>query len=165
MPRILSRHVEVYLFRRKGRAVQFLALRRSPGRKLAGVWQPVTGKPNWGESAIAAAAREVLEETGLTPLRWWALEQATVYFNPDADVVEVLPLFAAEVAAKDRVQLSDEHDASRFVTLAAAGKLYLWEAQRAGLEAVRRQVLSGGRLAKALEIRPTAPARRRSKRA
>lgn len=134
--------------------MQFLALRRSRGRKLAGVWQPVTGKPNWGETAIAAAAREVLEETGLSPKHWWALEQATVYFNPVADIIEVLPLFAAEVGAKDKVQISDEHDAHRFVSPATAAKLYLWDAQRTGLETVQRQVLKGGALAKALEIHP-----------
>jgi dihydroneopterin triphosphate diphosphatase len=33
----------------------------------AGFWQSVTGSLAWGESAAAAAAREVREETGLDP--------------------------------------------------------------------------------------------------
>jgi dATP pyrophosphohydrolase len=35
----------------------------------AGVWQSVTGSLEWGETAAAAAAREVREETGLDPDR------------------------------------------------------------------------------------------------
>ena len=34
----------------------------------AGFWQSVTGSLEWGESAAAAAAREVREETGLDPV-------------------------------------------------------------------------------------------------
>ena len=33
----------------------------------SGFWQSVTGTLLWGESSAAAAAREVMEETGLTP--------------------------------------------------------------------------------------------------
>lgn len=33
----------------------------------AGFWQSVTGSLQWGETAAAAAAREVREETGLDP--------------------------------------------------------------------------------------------------
>ena len=78
MPAIRCSHVEVYLFRRRGGKVEFLTLRRSPNRrKLPGVWQPVTGKLERGERAWASAAREVLEETGLKPRRWWTLESPT----------------------------------------------------------------------------------------
>ena len=65
MTRVLSDHVEVYVFRRRSRAVEFLCLRRASGRSLAGVWQPVTGKRRRGESARRAAWREVVEETGV----------------------------------------------------------------------------------------------------
>ena len=34
----------------------------------AGFWQSVTGSLHWNESAAAAAAREVVEETGLDPV-------------------------------------------------------------------------------------------------
>jgi dATP pyrophosphohydrolase len=153
MPTIEASKVEVYVFRRRGRKVEFLALRRSASRKsLPGVWQPVTGHIEWREKAVDCAAREVAEETGLVPIRWWALENPTVYFDARADVVVVLLLFAAEVAERDSVSLSREHDAHRFLPARKAAKRFLWEGQRRGLDAVRREVLGGGPLARAREV-------------
>jgi dATP pyrophosphohydrolase len=155
VPAFKSSHVEVYVFRRR-RRVEFLALRRAAGRSLPGVWQPVTGSIRRNERALAAAAREVREETGLTPLRWWAIESPTLFFDAAADAIEALPLFAAEVAAGAQPRLSDEHDALAFLSARAAGARFLWEAQRRGLEAVAREVLAGGALARALEVTPRA---------
>ncbi len=151
MPILRRTHIEVYVLRRRARQAEFLCLRRSPGKWLPGAWQPVTGRIERGESALAAAVREVREETGLSPRRWWALETVTVYFDPAADVVHALPLFVAEVGARDRVRLSAEHTALAWLPAALAGRRFVWQAQRAGLAAVRREVLRGGPLARALE--------------
>lgn len=168
MPEVRCTHVEVYLFRRRARGAEFLALRRSPGRKLPGVWQPVTGKIDPGESAFEAARREVLEETGLSPRTWWCLETMTTFFDVASDSIRLLPLFAAEVGPRDAVRLSREHDARRFVSARAAARLYLWDTQRRGLAAVRREVLGAKALARALEVpvpaRPRPAARRRPRR-
>jgi 8-oxo-dGTP pyrophosphatase MutT (NUDIX family) len=43
----------------------YLFIERAPGRFAPGYWTPVTGRVEPGESLVAAAAREVLEETGL----------------------------------------------------------------------------------------------------
>ena len=153
MPSLEQTHVEVYVFRRDGRRVEFLCLRRAAGRKtLPGVWQPVTGKRRRAERAVAAARRELLEETGLRPRRMWILETVTTYFDAEADRVRMLPLFVAEIGRKDVVVLSREHDAYRFLGARAAGNRYLWESQRRGLEAVRREVLERPALARALEV-------------
>jgi hypothetical protein len=64
----------------------------------------------------------------------------------------VVALFAAQVDARARVRLSHEHDASRWVTLASAAPLVLWDTQRATLAALRSQVLRSARIAAALEI-------------
>jgi len=167
---ILSTHVEVYVFRRRRGRLEFLALRRSPDRrKLPGVWQPVTGKRERGETALGSAVRELAEETGLQPVRWWALETVTMYVENDA--LMMLPLFAAEVKADAHVRLSDEHDAFAFVTSVEAARRYLWKSQRRGLEAVRSEVLDRPVLARALEVtdqvrdRGERPTRRRRTRA
>lgn len=144
--------VEVYLFRRRARRVEVLALRRARDRTLPGVWQPVTGRREARESPFAAAAREVAEETGLEPLRWWALETITLYYDPEADAVQALPLFAAEVDATARVRLSEEHDRAAFLLPAAAARRFLWQSQRRGVLALEREVLNGGALADALEV-------------
>jgi len=152
MPDLSPTKIEVYLFRRRGRRVEFLCLRRASRGRLAGVWQPVTGSLRRGEDALAGAAREVLEETGLAPRRWWALEGVGLYFDARSGRARVMAMFAAEVRARDRVKLSREHTDSAFHAAAAAARRFLWEAQRRGLESVRREVLRGGALARALEV-------------
>ena len=151
MPDLKPTKIEVYAFRRRGRKVEFLCLKRARGR-LAGVWQPVTGSLERGEGALAGAAREFFEETGLRPRRWWALEGVGLYFDAPAGRARVMAMFAAEVRAGDRVKLSREHTDSAFLAPAAAGRRFLWEAQRRGLESVRREVLRGGALARALDV-------------
>jgi 8-oxo-dGTP pyrophosphatase MutT (NUDIX family) len=150
---VRSTHVEVYLFRRRRGRSEFLALRRSPDRrKLPGVWQPVTGSRGRLESPLVAAAREVAEETGLTPKRWWSLETITAYVDPISGALNLLPLFAAEVDPRASVELSEEHDSSAWLVAPAAGSRFLWESQRRGLEAVRREILDNARLAAMLEV-------------
>lgn len=161
MPVFALDKVEVYLFRRRAGRVAFLALRRAPGRRLAGVWQPVTGKRERGESILQAARREVWEETGIHPERWWLLESVTLYVDPEGGRLVALPLLAAEAPPGARVRLSPEHDRSRFVSARTAGRLYLWDAQRQALAALSRQVLRGGPLAEALRLAPPSPERPR----
>jgi 8-oxo-dGTP pyrophosphatase MutT (NUDIX family) len=159
VPKIRCTHVEAYPFRRRGRRVEFLALRRAPGRPLAGIWQPVTGRIARGETALDAARREVREETGLESDLWWCLESMTTFFDAVDDSIQLLPLFAVELGARDTVRLSPEHVAARFVSAREAAKLYLWEAQRRGLAAVRREVLGARGLAKALALPAPSPRR------
>lgn len=144
-------HVEVYVFSPKPR-FGLLLLRRSAHDSLPGVWQPVTGRIHRRESALAAAAREVREETSLTPDRWWRLEHVVSYVQPATDELRVVPLFAARVSDRSLLRLSREHDAFRWVTLAAAAPLVLWDTQRTALAAFRRQILGSVRLSAALEI-------------
>ena len=152
MPRLDSSLIEVYVFRRRGRRTEFLLLRRGPADSLAGVWQPVTGGLHARERTVRGALRELREETGLRPKRLWRLETVTAWFDPRHDAVRVVILFAAEVGARDTVRLSGEHTAHRFVSAPEAAKRFLWDTQRRGLAALRRQVLGGGPRARALEI-------------
>ena len=144
--------VEVHVFRRRGKRLETLLIRRSPERSLAGVWQPVTGGIERGESAIQAAVREVREETGLRPLRWWALEHMATFYDVAADHMRVVPVFAAEVAWTDAVHLSHEHDRYAYVSLTEAWQRVLWSTQRSALEALADEVLSGSAGGSAREI-------------
>jgi dihydroneopterin triphosphate diphosphatase len=150
-------HVEVYLFRRRARRVELLVLRRAPHRRvLPGVWQPVTGKKNPGERSLTTAVREVHEETGLVPARWWALKWVTLHMDAAKDALTVLPVFAAEIAGGAGVRLSSEHDAWRFLPLERAGPMFLWDSQRRALRAVRDEVLRRATLAAHREVTPEA---------
>ena len=144
--------VEVHVFRRRGKRLELLLIRRAPHRSLAGVWQPITGGIERGESTMAAAVREVREETGLAPLRWWALEHLATFYDPGHDHIRVVSVFAAEVAWTDPVQLSHEHDRYAFVSLAVARRRVLWATQRQAIAALRDEVLSGSSGGAAREV-------------
>lgn len=152
VPRLDPCLIEVYVFRRRRRRAEFLVLRRRTGDSLPGVWQPVTGSLRRGERAVQGALREVREEAGAVPLKLWRLETVTAFFDPRRDAIRFVALFAAEVADRVAVRLSREHSAHRFVSAREAAKCFLWDSQRDGLAAVRRQVLRGGARARALGI-------------
>jgi dATP pyrophosphohydrolase len=169
LPRVIPiscSQVEVHVFRRRVKRLELLLIRRSPHRSLAGVWQPVTGGIERGESVMQAAAREVREETGLTPLRWWALEHLATFYEPALDRIRVVPVFAAEVAWTDPVYLSDEHDRYAFVSPAIARRRVLWATQRRAITALLEEVASGsaGGAAREVTLRMAAIAPRRATR-
>ena len=141
---IVCTQVEVHLFRRRRLRTEFLLLRRSATRSLPGGWQPVTGGIERREPAYAAAAREVREETGLTPLRWWALEHMTIHYEPAGDRILAVPVFVAEVNWTDPVHLSHEHDRYAFVPAGTAARRVLWHSQRSALKAIAQEVLRRG---------------------
>jgi dihydroneopterin triphosphate diphosphatase len=68
-------------------------------RRPPGFWQSVTGSLEWGESADAAARREVIEETGITQGVLVNLQWTQVY--------EILPAFGKVYAPG--VTLNLEH--------------------------------------------------------
>ena len=152
MPRLDPSLIEVYVFRRRGRRVEFLALRRRPEDSLGGVWQPVTGTLRRGERVVRGALREVREETGVGVMRLWRLETVSAYLDPRRDTIRIISRFAAEIPAREEVRRSREHTAHRFVGAREAARRFLWASQREGLAAVRAQVLRGGPRARALEI-------------
>jgi dATP pyrophosphohydrolase len=66
---------------------EFLLLER---RKPPGFWQSVTGSLEWGETADAAARRELIEETGITQGFLRNLQWTQVY--------DILPSFGKKFA-------------------------------------------------------------------
>ncbi len=66
---------------------EFLLLER---RRPPGFWQSVTGSLEWGESADAAARRELIEETGITQGQLCNLQWTQIY--------EILPSFGKKYA-------------------------------------------------------------------
>jgi len=101
-PRIRTDIVDVFVFHRLPAAptARFLQMRRAtePAR---GSWQPVMGHIEGDETALHAACRELLEETGYGVERgivdMWQLERVNTFFMASRDQIVMSPGFAVEV--------------------------------------------------------------------
>lgn len=169
-PVIRSDIVEVYVFRRTmpagalGDRVEFLQGRRAKGH-LKGTWQPVMGHVEQGETAMAAALRELAEEAGYATsigharghgagglaeahlktigglIGLWQLENLNTYFLASIDTIVMGPGFAAEVSPGLDPVMDDSHDAFRWVPRDRADRHFIWPGQRQAIEQVIRDIL------------------------
>ena len=128
LPRTAVRVVDVYPYRRGADGVAFLLLRRAAGRLYAGEWRVVGGKIDEGEAAWEAALRELAEETGRRPVHAWTVPSVNAFYEWQADRLNLIPAFAAELDA-DPV-LDAEHDAFAWLPPAEAAARLAWPEQQ-----------------------------------
>ena len=151
MPEVRADGVAVYVYRRTP-LLEFLQVRRSGATgEYQGSWQTVYGGVEAGETAVAAAVRELKEETGLVPKVMWQVEYLeTFYFMPE-DYVLMMPVFAVEVGREAEVRLNEEHDEFRWVQEAVLDNYFMWRTQREALrillEALRNPTEAAGFMA------------------
>jgi 8-oxo-dGTP pyrophosphatase MutT (NUDIX family) len=166
MPKVKSNRVAVYVFRTLPGGTQFLQLHRAAGSgDYAGTWQTVYGGIKSGETAIAAALRELAEETQLVPDRFFQVEYLESFYHRARDRVTVLPVFAAQINADAGVVIDEEHDDFRWVNLADVATHFVWRVQRQAIAIIQQDIL-GASPAKDLltiEINAKPKANRRSR--
>lgn len=144
MAQVRADLVDVYVFRRVGAAVEFLQLLRSGDRPLSRTWQAVHGRIEAGETAAAAGLRELMEECGVRPLRFWQLERVNVFFVARLDSVMCCPGFAAEIAADAPLTLSSEHTAWRWLDAQTALTGFMWPGQRDAVREITEEIVTPG---------------------
>lgn len=141
---IVCRIVEVCVFRFVRDRPEYLMLKRSPDEKIyPDLWQFVSGSLDEGEKAFDAALRELKEETGLIPQRFWVVPHANMFYDPAYDAVNVSPLFAAQVDPEARPTLSSEHGVFEWLPFVEARRRLVWPGQRLGLEIIDEYILGG----------------------
>jgi len=120
------------------RGDEYLILRRSP--KQGGYWHCVAGALEAGETAAEAAARELLEETGLvaSPLDLggaydYDVEGWEAHHAPGVERIHV-ECFLAEAPVGWEPQLDWEHDAHRWCGTDGALALLHWPEPREVLQ-------------------------------
>ncbi len=140
MPEITSRFVDCHVFRvlPDGRD-EWLVMLRAPHILLGGTWQMVQGHIEAGETAYQTAYRELMEETGLTPLHFYQASYVNRFYLAKSDQIILSAVFAARVDPEARVVLSDEHTDFRWVSHEEALANYPWPGQRKSLQIVREQ--------------------------
>lgn len=144
MPNTVANVIDVYVFRRRGADVEFLMLKRAPGVRLGGTWQAVHGRVEPGETAVAAALRELGEETGLRPIGFWQLEYVNTFYLTDDDVVLMCPCFAAEVPPDADVTLCHESTDYRWESAERAPESFMWPGQRSAVREIMTEIITPG---------------------
>jgi dATP pyrophosphohydrolase len=133
---------------------EFLQLRRSPGKYLAGAWSTVRGKIEPGEKAWEAALRELREEAGISPGEFYQLDTVDIFYLHGDDTLWHCPGFGAVVDPGIIITINDEHDAMRWVPRSDIDRQFIWPGERAQLAELCREILDNGPAKGYLRIRP-----------
>lgn len=137
MTKIITNLVEAHIFRKTKNGIEFLLLKRSEAEIYPGLWQMVSGKIRKGEEAYKTALREVKEETGLVPKKFWVAPNVNSFYYPEKDYISLLPVFAALVDSKSKVKISNEHSEYKWVKPSKAKKMLAWEGQRKSVDIIK----------------------------
>lgn len=123
---------------------EFLQLRRVPADFMGGTWQSVYGGIKDGETAWQAAARELREETGFTPLEFYQLDTVNTFYLAADDSIWNCPGFCAIVDIQSNLILNDEHDAFRWVAREEFLGQLMWPGERLACAELCREILDNG---------------------
>ena len=117
--------VDVYPVEHGPSGWQVLLFERAEGARSSGAWEVVHGRIETGEKPVADALRELVEETGLAPIRLYAISSHPFYVA-SVDSVLVAVTFAAIVSTKSPIQLSHEHSRAEWLPFADAAQRATW---------------------------------------
>ena len=153
MTRVISQVVEVCVFRFAENRPEYLLLRRAAEETIhTGIWQFVTGTIEDGEKGLGAALRELKEETGMTPERFWVVPYTNAFYDHRADAMTLIPFFAAQCAMGEVPRLSSEHTAFEWVGYKEARSRLVWPGQRNGLDVVHICIAGGEEASRLIAI-------------
>jgi 8-oxo-dGTP pyrophosphatase MutT (NUDIX family) len=119
-------YVDVLVLRGKADLLELLCLRRSPTGRSPGSWEAVHAHIDPGETPLETALRELSEETGLRPERFYNLSRVESFYRHSTNEVVLVPVFAGFVARNAEVRLSPEHDRYEWLRPEAARIRVSW---------------------------------------
>ena len=127
-----------------GRSHEFLQLRRDRDDYMGGTWQIIRGGIEAGESPVAAALREMREESGLTPLEFYRLSSVESFYTAVDDTLWHSISFCAIVDRTQPVKLNEEHDDHRWIARSEMDENLMWASERHLLIDLCRDILDNG---------------------
>ena len=139
--------IAVYVVRPDANGVshEFLQLRRAADDFMGGTWQTVRGKSEPGETAAAAALRELREETGLTPRRFHRLSALETFYLPGPpEAIYHSIAFCVVIDRVDQIVINEEHDALRWIPRKRAADACMWASERPLIADLCRNILDAG---------------------
>lgn len=137
-----------------GKPGELLQLRRAKGDHLEGIYTPIRGGIEPGETAWRAALRELREETGLVPNEFYQLDTVDLFYLAASDTLWQCPGFCAIVPRDATVTLNHEHDDYRWIDRARFDRDSLWPGERNQLAELCREILDDGPAKAHLRLKP-----------
>jgi dihydroneopterin triphosphate diphosphatase len=150
--KIESTIIEAHIFRIVDDSLEFLLLKRAEHEIYPGVWQMVTGSINSDEKAYETALREIKEETGLIPLKFWIVPNINSFYWAEKDIICEIPVFAATVQSDSNVIISDEHSEYIWANKDKALTLLAWPGQHKSVEIINDFFIRKKEFLKFIEI-------------
>lgn len=144
--------IEAHIFRIVANHLEFLLLKRADKEIYPGLWQMVTGTIDGEERAYQTAIREIKEETGLTPQKFWVVPNVNSFYSEKLDQICMIPVFAALVAKTNEVTISEEHSEFRWVNKDEAISMLAWPGQRTSVEIINDYFMNHPHFLKFVEI-------------
>ena len=135
--------MDTYALRGAGPTLEVLALRRGAHGRNVGSWETVHGTIEPGETPVQASLRELREETGLVPDKFYNLSRTEAFYQHKRDEVALIPVFAAFVASGASVKLSAEHDRAEWLKARDAAARFAWPRERRAMDDIL-SIVGGG---------------------
>jgi dATP pyrophosphohydrolase len=123
---------------------EFLQLHRVPSDYMGDTWQIIRGGVNADETYVAAALREMQEESGLTPEELYRLDSIESFYLQADDTLWNSVAFCAIVDRSQEVRLNEEHDGVRWILRDLIEQHTLWSSELRLLADLKRTILDGG---------------------
>jgi dATP pyrophosphohydrolase len=149
---IVSDLIEAHIFHKSVDGIEFLLLKRAERSIYPGLWQMVTGKMKKNEPAYKAALREIKEETGMVPVKFWVAPNINSFYDQSRDVISNLPVFVCRVAEDSDVLLSEEHCKFQWAKPEIAKHLLAWPGQKKSVDIITEYFSDEKSLLKFIEI-------------
>ncbi|MDP9382546.1 MAG: NUDIX domain-containing protein [Chloroflexota bacterium] len=141
MPQVISSGViDVYPFTTANGRAQYLTLLRTPGITLGNTWQAVHGRIEKRETAVRAAARELVAQTGLQPARLWNIDYVNSFYSPEEDAIYLVPSIGALITEDAEVELTSDHVNWEWASVEAAMRRFLWIGQRLAVQTLHDEI-------------------------
>jgi len=134
--------IDLYPYRINNNKVEFLLLKRAAGQKYEGQWRMIGGKVEKDETYWEAAMRELYEETGFKPVKFWAIPSLNKFYEWNSDNILFIPAFAAQIDPSISVVLNSEHSEATWFDINEAVDLIVWPEQRRLLKLLHHIIIS-----------------------